>query len=154
MRSAIVTIVVLTLVVAASVSQAQRQDDPFSRVPSSRRTQLKSRLNEFVSYHVSKEWGHVYDLLSGRYKSDQAIATKEVFLEKRFYSQLKQFTPVYAYKLNDDWWWLRGCGHFEVSGAVDTLVEANYANHNWYFTEFSRFPLAGCIECEELQCKP
>jgi hypothetical protein len=152
MRSSIATIVVLTLVVAASVSQAQHSDDPFSRVPSSRRTQLKLRLSEFVSYHVSKDWGHVYDLLSDRYKADQAITTKEVFLEKRLYSQLKRFTPAYAYKLKDDSWWVRGCA---TNGreAIDSLVEAHYTNHNWYFSDFSRFPM-GCIECEELQCKP
>lgn len=152
MRLTIVTILALTLIVAASGSKARLKDDPFSRVPSSRRSQLKSRLHDFVGYHAAKDWDRVYGLLSDRYKTDQSI-TKETFLGKRLYSQLNQFTPAYAYRLSDEWWWIRGCGTFEANGGMDTLVEAHYMKGNWYFSDFSGFPY-GCIECAALDCKP
>jgi hypothetical protein len=153
MRFIIVSIVALNLIVAGSRLEARRNDDPFKRVPSSRRAQLKSRLNDFVRYHAASDWEHVYDLLFEDYKTAQKIPTKEIFLQKQFYSHLTDFDPLFAYRLSDDWWWIRGCGTFAAHGRLDTLVEAKYANHNWYFSNFGDFPL-GCVECKALDCKP
>jgi hypothetical protein len=58
-----------------------------------------------------------------------------------------------VYKINDNWWWIRGCGTVEATGTVDTLVEAYYEDGDWYFSNFGPLPY-GCIDCAALDCKP
>ena len=157
MKILFILIVILTPVAATSSSGGtvlyRQKSDPFYRVPSSKRAELKLRLDKFVNYHATQEWDKVYDLLSNQYKKDQGILTKDTFLEKKFYSRLNKFVPASVEKLGGNRWWIRGCGTFEVSGSMDTLVEAYYENGDWYFSNFGKFPY-GCIECTALNCSP
>jgi hypothetical protein len=147
-----VILLVISLAVSSCLVEANsngQKTDPFVDVPSSQRERLKSRLNEFIEYHRTKQWDKVYDLLGAQYKSAvEGGLPRDQFLKRKLYSRIRKFTPKVAQKAGDGWWMISGCGTFDRGGGVESLIEAYLQDGEWYFSDVWSVGLDSNISCK------
>lgn len=131
---------------------AQEKKDAFAEVPATQREKFKSRLEEFVEYHRTRQWDKVYDLIAERHKiAVEGGLPRDVFLSKKLYSPITRFTPESIKKMDDESWMVLGCGTFDEGGPMESAVEAYLQDGDWYFSDIWSAP--ACVDCKPKSCK-